>query len=114
MNQIIKSVVIIALAAVAYTASADTQTGKIAGFGPGTYNGKEAFVFKLEGSPSGGCNYTGRYALDTSSPHYKTTVASIMAAFHAQADVYVSYSQSCNIFPNAWDVSYVCTGAINC
>ena len=103
-----------ALALYAVTASADMQTGKIAGFVPGTYDGKEVLIFKLEGNLSGGCNTSARYAIDSSSAHFKATQASIIAAFHAQADITVSYSQSCNLFPNAWDVGYVCTGSINC
>ena len=102
------------LALCATTAGADSLSGKIAGFGAGTYNGRETFVFRLEGTASGGCNSTGRYALDSLAPNYKTTVASIIAAYHAQADVFVNYSQSCNTFPNAWDANYICVGTISC
>jgi hypothetical protein len=74
---------VLTLASFAATAIADSQSGKVAGFGAGTYNGKETFVFKLAGNPSGGCNSTGRYVLDPLAPSYKTTVASIIAACRA-------------------------------
>ena len=102
------------LAFVAITANADMQIAKVVGFVPSSYAGKEILVFKLENNSTGGCNTTGRYVIDSSSLHFKATQASIVAAFHAQADVTVSYTQTCNLFPGVWDVSYVCTGAINC
>ncbi len=98
----------------ALAANADSQSGKIVGFVPYTKGGKEVFLFKFQGNNTGGCNSSGRFAMDSTSLHFKATYAAILAAFNSQSDVFVAYSQSCNAWSNAWDVTYVCTGAINC
>ena len=96
-------------------ANAGSQAGRISGFVPYTnFVGREILIFKLENNPSSGCNASGRYAIDSSSPHFKATQAAIIAAFHAQTDVFVVFTESCNTWVNAWDVAYVCTGTINC
>lgn len=96
------------------TATADVKVAKITGFGSGIFAGKETFLFTVEANPVGGCNTTARFALDSGAANFKATQASIIAAFYGQSDVQVFYSQTCAIFPNAWDVSYTCTGAMAC
>ena len=98
----------------AFRATADTQAGKIIGFMPWTSAGKEMFIFKIDNNPVGGCNFTGRFAIDSTSPVYKTTVAVVVAAFHAQSDIVVGYTKSCTAWENSWDVSYFCTGSVSC
>ncbi len=102
------------LAILSVSAMADMQVAKIVGFVPFSIAGKEVFIFKLEGNPAGGCNDTGRYAINSDQLHFKATQSSLIAAYHAQTTVTVNYSKSCNIYPNAWDTNYVCTGPINC
>lgn len=94
--------------------NADSHYGKIVGFLPYASGSREMIIFKMDNSPVSGCNVTGRFAIDGTSPHYKATVAAIIAAFHAQTDVAVAYTQSCNVWSNSWDVNYVCTGSANC
>ncbi len=97
-----------------FGANALGHTAKISGYIPYEMNGKEVLIFKLENNPSGGCNGTARFAIDSSSLKYKGGVAAIMAAFHAQSQVTVLYTQSCSSFSNAWDVQAICVGNIPC
>ena len=107
--------VLLALAVFATTADAGAQSGKVAGFVPyKNSSGGEMIIFKLEGNVGSGCNVSQRFAIDASSQHFKGTQAAILAAFHAKTELRVVYNETCNVFGNAWDVSYVCAGAINC
>jgi hypothetical protein len=90
------------------------QTGKITGYIPYEFEGKEVFVLQLEGNVSGGCNTTGRFAIDSSQLKFKATRAAVMAAFHSQTPVTVFYNQTCNSFVNTWDVRWVCVGNLPC
>lgn len=110
----IKRIMLVSLCLHAFSAHADSQLAKVVGFLPYTAAGKEVLLFKLQANNYGGCNASGRYAIDSSSPHFKATYAAILSSFHAQNDVFVAYSQSCNSWSNAWDVAYVCVGSINC
>ena len=52
-------------------------------------------------------------ALDSSAPHYKDTVALVMAAYTTKVntiDVYVT--DSCNYFNNAQDINSVKAGSM--
>jgi hypothetical protein len=49
----------------------------------------------------GGCNHTGRYAIDGTQLGYKSILAAIIAVFHAQTPVTVADSQLCNAFSNS-------------
>lgn len=109
-----KKTIFVLLSLCALSAHGDSQSGKVIGFLPYTNSGKEVLLLKVQGNNSGGCNSSGRYAIDNTSPHFKMTYAAILAAFHSQTDVFVAYSQSCNSWSNAWDVTYVCSGGINC
>jgi hypothetical protein len=55
---------------------------------------------------------SGRFAIDSSSLHFKATVAAIVSAFHSQSQVFVAYSDgpSCLAWSNAADIHYVCVG----
>jgi hypothetical protein len=95
-------------------ASAQSQTSSITGYLPYQANGKQIFLFQLQGNVAGACNTTGRFAIDSSSLHFKSVQAAIMAAFHSQSTVTVAYAQTCNTWGNAWDISYVCVGNLPC
>lgn len=90
------------------------QTAKITGFIPSHLQDKEVFIVKIEGNASGGCNTTARFAIDSSQLHFKSVRAAIMTAFASQTPIIVAYTETCNMFPNAWDIAYVCVGPINC
>lgn len=93
--------------------SAATQAGKIVGYVPYDANGKEMIFFQLQGNVSGGCNTTARFVIDSSSLKFRGTVAAIIAAYHAQADVTVIHQQSCSSWSNSWDAQAICVGNIN-
>lgn len=109
-----KLVAIMCLAFCAMANAQSFQSAKITGFIPSDYQGKELFVVQIEGNASGGCNTSGRFAIDSSQPKFKSVRAAIMAAFFSQSPIVVAYTQTCNAFPNAWDLSYVCVGSIPC
>jgi hypothetical protein len=90
------------------------QTAKITGYIPSSWQGKEVILVQIEGNVSGGCNTTSRFAIDSSQLHFKSVRAAIMAAFASQTLIIAAYTQTCNMFPNAWDLAYVCVGSIPC
>lgn len=90
------------------------QTAKITGFIPSDFQGKELVLVQLEGNVSGGCNTTARFAIDSSQLKFKSVRVAIMAAFLSQTSIVVAYTPTCNTFPNAWDLTYVCVGSIPC
>lgn len=94
--------------------NAQTQAGKISGYLPYENGTKAILLMQLQGNVAGGCNTTGRFAIDVDAPRFKGTQAAVMAAFHTQADVKVIYSQTCNAFGNAWDIVAVCVGNLPC
>ena len=93
---------------------AATQSGKVSGFLPYSSGDKKIIIFKLVNNVSEGCNVTGRFAMDDSSPRYQATLSSVIAAFHAQSTVNVNYLNTCNAWSNSADVNYICVGNINC
>jgi hypothetical protein len=95
-------------------AHATYTTGQITGYGPGTANGKYLVVFKLVGQATSGCNTTARFAINSDSLHFQGALSAIVAAFHSQTPVTVSYEATCNKLDNAFDVNFVCVGDINC
>jgi hypothetical protein len=90
------------------------QTGKIVGYIPSDISGKEVFLLQIEGNVTGGCNVTGRFAIDSTQLKFKATRAAIIVAFHTQTALTVAYEQTCNSYPNAWDISWVCVGPLPC
>lgn len=87
---------------------------KVTGFVPYDFQGKELFFVQIEGNASGGCNITSRFVIDSTQPRFKSVRAAIMASFYAQVPIRVAYAQTCNTYPNAWDLLYVCVGPIPC
>jgi hypothetical protein len=76
--------------------AAQSQTAKVARYIPFDAGGKQVFILQLQGNVSGGCNTTGRFAIDSSLRRFKSAQAAVMAAFHTQTQVTVSYAQTCN------------------
>ncbi len=95
-------------------AVAQSQTAKVTGYIPYENGGREIFLLKLQSNVAGGCNTTARFAIDSTALRFKGTQAAVMAAFHTQTDVTVSYTQTCGAWGNAWDISYVCVGSAAC
>ena len=91
-----------------------SQTGKVTGYIPYEAAGKEVLIVQMQGNAAGGCNSTGRFAIDSSTMKFKGTSAAAIAAFHAQSDVTIIYTQTCNAWGNAWDIQSFCVGAISC
>jgi hypothetical protein len=95
-------------------ALAQSQTAKVTGYIPYDNGGRQIFLFQLQGNVSGGCNTSSRFAIDSSALRFKSTQAAVMAAFHTQTDVTVSYSQTCSAWGNSWDIAHVCVGSLPC
>lgn len=90
------------------------QAAKIKGYIPYEAGGKELLILQLEGNVTGGCNTTGRFAIDSAQLKFKATRAAIMAAFHSQTPITVFYYQTCNSYGNSWDIAWVCVGNLPC
>jgi hypothetical protein len=110
------SLLLTCIALIASPALAQTlsQTGKLTGYIPSQANGKQIFVVQLQGNVTGGCNSSARFAINSDSLSFKTTAAALMAAYHAQSDVTIFYSQSCTALGNAWDLGWACVGNVPC
>lgn len=105
----------IGLALVATTAVAGSGSGTVTGFIPGNAGGSAIFVFQassVSGSPA--CDTTQRFAIASTSPHYNTTVAAVIAAYGTGASVNAVGLGTCNVLLNAEDLNYVCVGSIPC
>jgi hypothetical protein len=109
-----KKILLALLLSLSATAFAETQTGKITGYIPYDAGGKQLFFVALEGNVTGGCNSTGRFAFNSDQLRFKGTQAALMAAFHNQTEVTVTYAPTCNTYANVWDLVYVCVGKIAC
>ncbi|MEZ8142133.1 hypothetical protein A1OO_19385 [Enterovibrio norvegicus FF-33] len=96
------------------TAIAERQSGQITGYIPYTNDGKKIIIFQITSNVSGGCNTTGRFAVDSLSPIYEGTISAVIAAHHAQSPVTIIYTQSCKAWDNSWDAQGVCVGNIPC
>lgn len=93
---------------------AEQQRGKLTGYIPTDVNGREVLIFQIENNVSGGCNVTGRFAIDSTSLSYKGIFSAAIAAFHSQSSVSIIYFESCNSYGNAWDVRAICVGNLPC
>lgn len=91
-----------------------SQTSEISGYLPFSNADKEIFIFKLKDNISGGCNATGRFAIDSTSVRFVGMRTALIAAFHAKSKVRVSYDGSCDSWSNTYDATMVCIGEINC
>jgi hypothetical protein len=96
------------------TTFAATQIAEIQGFLPYSRDGKEVLIFKLDNNVQEGCNDSARFAIDETSPRYKTTVSAVLAAFHSKTPITVAYLPTCNTWYNAADVNYICVGNADC
>jgi hypothetical protein len=93
---------------------AETQQSTISGFIPYSSGDKRILIFKLDGNVTGGCNTTGRFAIDDTSPRYEATLSAVLASYHAQTKVRVNYFPTCNAWGNSADINFICVGDINC
>ena len=81
---------------------------------PWSSGDNEVLIFKLKENHIAGCNTAGRYSIDSSNKKYKATLSAIIAAFHAQTNVTVTYLPTCDYWHNSADVNHICVGDINC
>lgn len=114
LTPMLKKIILSALLTYSTLASAQFQSGKISGYIPSDINGKELLLVQINDNISGGCNITGRFAIDSSQLRFKAIRAAVMAAFHNQTPITVAYKQTCNSFGNAWDLDYICISNIPC
>jgi hypothetical protein len=97
------------------TAIAGSGSGVMTGFISGVNgNGTAIFVFTTAALVAAPCNTTQRFAIVSSDPKYKDTVAAIMEAHATGASVTVIATGNCTVLQNAEDLSYLCVGTIPC
>ena len=87
----------------------------IIGAGVFAYDGKSILLVDISGDKSTmpACANTGRFAIDSSSPGFKETVAAVMTAY-AKGDTNVDLiaHSSCNSWSNAQDFFGIKMGTI--
>lgn len=105
--------IVLALATTA--AVAGNGSGTITGFIPGNPAGTAIFVFNTStvSSPPA-CDTTQRFAISSTAPHYKDTVAAILEAHATGTPVFAVGLGTCNVLGDAEDLNYVCVGTISC
>jgi hypothetical protein len=96
-------------------AFAGTGTGTISGFIPGNPSGTAILVFSTTAqSDSPSCNTSQRFAISSTNPTYKDTVAAVLEAYATGASINAVGLGTCNVLSNAEDLSYICVGSIPC
>jgi hypothetical protein len=90
------------------------KSGTITGYANVMSGNVPTLVIKLDSGEVVGCNTTGRYAIASTDPRYKATVAGVMAAYHAQSPVKISYGEACDAWPNSYNLQFVCVGDVSC
>jgi hypothetical protein len=97
---------LLALLAQSVQASEYFRGRTIIGAGVFAYDGKSILLVDISGDKSAmpACASTGRFAIDSSSPGFKETVAAVMTAY-AKGDTNVDLiaHSSCNSWSNAQD-----------
>ena len=111
-----KKIFAIVLALISFSAHAELKShkGKITGYIASEQGANKVFFFKLEGNPSGGCNTTSRFVVESTSPRYEGIQSAILASFHSKTEVNVYFHETCNTGQNGFDSLWVCVGDIPC
>ena len=66
------------------------------------------YVSNVSGAPA--CATAGRFIMSSSAPHYKSTLAMVIASYHTQTTVTARGLGTCSVWSNTEDLSYVCPG----
>ena len=66
------------------------------------------YVSGISGAPS--CSVSSRFIMSSLAPNYRSTVGTVIAAYHAGATVTVRGLGTCSFWANTEDLSYVCPG----
>lgn len=105
--------VLVAIAFTAVSTPADAGTGRGVLLGVLPYSCSPAECFFVQSTTNSGlpsCNTSGRFVISVSDPKYKTVVATLLAAYHAQTPVTLYGAGTCSTWSNAEDLAYVCVG----
>jgi len=107
----------IVLAMLATAAIAGSGSGLVTGFIPGNPQGTTVFVFAtttVVDTSSTRCNTTLRFAIASTDPKYKETIAAVLEAHATGTPVTAVGTGNCTILGNAEDLNYLCVGTIPC
>lgn len=96
------------------SAATTAVIGRVEGYIPYSTGSTEVFFVSVSNAPAVGCNVTARFTIMSNNPKYKTTVAGLIAAYHAKTPVLIYAQDTCSNFSNAADISHVCFGNIAC
>jgi hypothetical protein len=66
------------------------------------------YMSGISGAPT--CSTASRFIMSSTAPNYRSTVATVIAAYHAGATVTARGLGTCNFWANTEDLSYVCPG----
>ncbi|GAB6262567.1 hypothetical protein [Photobacterium sp. 53610] len=102
------------IALTSFSVNASVQSGVISGYIPYSHEQKEIIIFQLNNNVAQGCNTTGRFAMDSTSPRYPATLSAVLAAYHSKSPIRVNYLDTCNAWGNSADVDYICVGDVAC
>jgi len=75
----------------------------------GTYSDQNRglALIVISGLSTTGCGNTGRVAINVNHQMYETVLALAMTAQATNRTVTVGYIDTCTVWPNAWDISYL-------
>jgi len=85
-----------------------TGSGTVLNFTPAVSNGVEFYVLTLSSMSTASCATTGRFALSSSDPKYKTTVAILLGAYFSGTSVFARGLATCTVYGGSEDLAYVC------
>jgi hypothetical protein len=98
--------------AVAFSAEpvlAGTGSGTVVNLTPSALSGTEFFVLTLStmtGQPT--CATSGRFALSSTAPTYRTIVAGLLGAYFSGATIFVRGLGTCDTYTGTEDIGNVC------
>ena len=96
-------------------AGSSNISGQVSGYIVSSSGANELFIFKLNNSVPNGCNKDGRFAIDSTSPHFKSVQSAVLASYHSQSNMKVYFqSNECTALSNSEDVLWTCIGDIPC
>lgn len=106
--------VVVCLLLSAQVSMGAAKSGTITGYANVMSANVPTLVIKLDSGEVVGCNTTGRYAISSTDPRYKATLAAAMTAYHSQSPVKIGYGEACDAWPNSYNLQLVCVGDAGC
>jgi hypothetical protein len=109
-----RALFIVGLLAIVHAAHAAALIGHVTGYANVSSGSTPTLLIKIDTAEKVGCNTTGRFAISSADVRYKATLPSVIAAHATQAQVKISYDETCDLWSNAFNLNFVCVGDVAC